>query len=77
MPPYLIKQSSSLCTYNSWQMSYLSSFVRISPGCEEREGSKNSKWKYLSPAGFEPLTFYSVQMLIQRTIPIAYANWDV
>ena len=38
------------------------------------EGAKNSKWKYMSPAGFEPTPRHSTTGELQRLRPLGHAG---
>ena len=38
------------------------------------EGAKNSKWKYMSPAGFEPTPRHSTTGKLQRLRPLGHAG---
>ena len=48
----------------------------LSRNLRNGKGSKNSKWKCMSPAGFEQSTFCPIRMLTQRMRPFDHAEWD-
>ena len=49
-------------------------FQRLRWPVRNGEGAKNSKWKYMSPAGFEPTPRQSTKGKLQRLRPLGHAG---